>query len=115
MCLTWGVLNLHTTVGTRQVKAGVTGGPEMCHPDTDPPFREFTFGAVQAMYTDSEDLLRNIVLAPKPQALASFYTDFRSHQQHRGWQVKNTSQSLHLLCHFHRVLMTCQPSTGSCI
>ncbi|KAK9808906.1 hypothetical protein WJX72_006158 [[Myrmecia] bisecta] len=50
------------------------------------PARNITHQVAANMYTDAEDLLRNLHMAPWPKPLASLRQDFLDYQGHRGWQ-----------------------------
>ena len=67
-----------------------------CMPDKVPVDRRLTFPVASNLYRDSEELLRNLHLAPYLKPMVSLIDDFPTHQRHKGWQfgylVNDTSK-----------------------
>ena len=71
-----------------------------CMPDKVPVDRHLTFPVASNLYKDSEELLRNLHLAPYLKPMVSLIDDFPTHQRHKGWQfgylVNDTSKQVKL-------------------
>lgn len=61
-------------------------GPS-CLPSKVPADRALTSSEASALHHDSEELLRNIYVAPYTKPMASFVDDLPMRQRHLGWQV----------------------------
>lgn len=57
-----------------------------CMPDKVPVDRKLSFPVASNLYTDAEELLRNLHLAPYLKPVVSLIDDFPTHQRHKGWQ-----------------------------
>lgn len=57
-----------------------------CMPDKVPVDRQISFAVASNLYKDSEELLRNLHLAPYLKPVVSLIDDFPTHQRHKGWQ-----------------------------
>lgn len=57
-----------------------------CMPDKVPVDRRLSFPVASNLYKDSEELLRNLHLAPYLKPVVSLIDDFPTHQRHKGWQ-----------------------------
>ena len=60
-----------------------------------PVDRQISYSVASNLYTDSEELLRNLHLAPYSKPVVSLIDDFPLQQRHKGWQfgyaTSNTS------------------------
>jgi len=69
-----------------------------CMPDKVPVDRKLSFPVASNLYKDSEELLRNLHLAPYLKPIVSLIDDFPTHQRHKGWQfgylVNDTSKQV---------------------
>ena len=57
-----------------------------CAPDKVPVDRKLTFPVASNLYKDSEELLRNLHMAPYTKPIVSLIDDFPIYQRHKGWQ-----------------------------
>ena len=75
-----------------------------CMPDKVPVDRKLSFPVASNLYKDSEELLRNLHLAPYLKPIVSLIDDFPTHQRHKGWQfgylVNDTSKQVRLVVPF---------------
>ena len=51
-----------------------------------PVDRQISYPVASNLYTDSEELLRNLHLAPYSKPVVSLIDDFPLQQRHKGWQ-----------------------------
>ena len=73
-----------------------------CMPDKVPVDRKLTFPVASNLYKDSEELLRNLHMAPYTKPIVSLIDDFPIHQRHKGWQfgylINDTAKQVCTLC-----------------
>lgn len=56
------------------------------HAGQVPVDRQISYMVASNLYTDSEELLRNLHLAPYLKPVVSLIDDFPQQQRHKGWQ-----------------------------
>ena len=70
-----------------------------------PVDRKISFPVASNLYKDSEELLRNLHLAPYMKPIVSLIDDFPTHQKHKGWQfgylVNDTSRQVSYTIFLH--------------
>ena len=69
----------------------LTANGYSCTPDKVPVDRELTYPVASMLYRDSEELLRNLHVAPYSKPMVSLVDDFPMHQKHKGWQFGYTT------------------------
>lgn len=88
-------LRMHTYPSMLFRVFNFTSSGQSCIPSEAPKDRALTFDAAANLFRDSEELLRQIYVAPLPRPLASLNADAPTHQKHQGWQfgyVDNTPE-----------------------
>ena len=69
-----------------------------CMPDKVPVDRKLSFPVASNLYKDSEELLRNLHMAPYTKPILSLIDDFPIYQRHKGWQfgylINDTSKQV---------------------
>ena len=89
-----------------------------CMADKVPVDRRLTFPVASNLYKDSEELLRNLHLAPYLKPMVSLIDDFPIHQRHKGWQfgylVNDTAKQVGLHLDTGIICAECAPESGAC-
>lgn len=90
--------NLHTIPIVAFRVLNFTSFGYSCMPDKVPVDRKLTFPVVSNLYKDSEELLRNLHMAPYMKPIVSLIDDFPMYQRHKGWQfgylINDTSKQV---------------------